>query len=232
MNETSLDYLIENKDAFTEYQLAKAINDLVEQGWQKKKIYESLKMGHSKFYDLLAKYRRNELKDCYKPTIKTDIEVKASVKDLLLKKYTKTDICNELHIGMRRLNKILAIIEEEKKEKEETLCSTNIMALLDRNINDKVNLEQQLLSYYNKVISVWDLCDKLDITIEELNSLILRIERKNRENGIQGKINIKDKTENFTLVDKIIYANATYGYAGWHFISREELKSLLKCDKI
>ena len=32
------------------------------------------------------------------------------------------------------------------------------------------------------------------------------------------------------LVGKIAYANLAYGLGGWHFVSKEELKSLIKCD--
>lgn len=254
MVETSLDYLKENKDAFTEYQLVEEIIKLIGKGYQKKQIYEALEMGHSKFYVLLSKYKNNELKD-EETTIKlSDREVKAKIKEMLLKNYTRNAICLELHIGRRRLYKLIDSMKEDEdlkdyfdKQNLKDVCKDthnnnevndknneilSVTRLLENESNREKKLEEQVLEYYNKVISVWTVCDELNITVEELNKLVIKIEKKNRLNGVKVDLNVKEESDDFTLGEKISYANATYGYNSWHFISREELKSLIKYDKI
>ena len=244
MVETSLDYLRENKDAFTEYQLAKKATELVEAGYLKKDIYEALGMGHSKFYSLLSRYNKNELSENDERIKYTERELQDKIKELVALNCSRNAICLELHIGRRRLNRLLdslglsdyRVVTDNKtiiecnKEKHNVL--PDVVNILDKAKDDNIQLEEQVLGYYDKVISVWKVCEELNISIEQFNKIVLSIERKNRENGVKFKLNVKDNSEDFTLVEKINYANATYGYKCWSFISKEELKSLITCDKI
>ena len=240
MNDAKLDEIIKNKDTYTRYELAKEIIELLKIGYTKKKICEELHIGHSKLYDLLDKYSKGEFEEQKNMDINTNLDFKSNeiedlkvkVVELLKQKCSRRKICKELHIGYKKLLSVLNEIDLNGIEVEANNKCEDIKEINNSNTCKELNIDNELkvLEHYGETISIWTLCEKLNLDIDTINKIVLDIEMKNRKNGVTPNLIELNKKDEFTIRDKIAYANLAYGLGGWHFVSKEELKSLIKCD--
>ncbi len=203
-------YHLETNDQI-EKQLTNQVSEQVEQQTEQKVVEKATEQ----IKDTPKQIEKESVTSEIKETTKLDdAELKALIEQGLSEGKAKKKIASELHIGLKRLNKLAnANIAELKQTSKKKTITSQLIAQVQTYL--KFDTKNEMIA------------KNLSISVNAVKEIKRLLKLTKVPEGKE-----TTETETPTIEEKIVYANKVYGVGKWKFLTREECKKLLRADNL
>lgn len=223
------------------------------EGSTRKQICKDLHIGHTRLERLLREQKAQESTEIevesstdsiIKDEPVQDVQAVQDVQPVQVKELSDQDlaqkiqvglsqgkskrlICSELHIGIKRLNKLIAKYIEKKESVEiNSTTTTSNCGTLSKFNGITGRLIAIVQTYMMQGYSDDYIAKQVGISVNKVTIIKRLLKLTNLTKFL---VQLKELPEDHepTIIEKVVYANSVYGVGRWKFLTNDEIKQLL-----